>query len=267
VSEALKNDIERRFRALQNLRSLFPSEDLDKTEKVHGSMNELISSEYEPYFCGNAALHILSRCQRCGRCCRDEAAIALSPEDCRRIARHLGISLKRFMKEYTRAHSLKDPSIGNARMARKTENESCVFYDPRLPGCAVQEVKPQVCSAAYYLSKMNLLLCDESRSFSSFPKCPADIKLRSELEEYAVRLRQDPDAINNLVLAFKSDQPDIRWFKTLLRLKGMEIYFGRKTGDALGRKLGLARLPNNDELTDACFLYAVVVLDSNGRDS
>ena len=69
-------------------------------------MDELISPEFEPYFLANAALHLLVVCERCGRCCLEEKGIAVSIEDCRRIARHLGLSLKSFMRDYTRPHDL-----------------------------------------------------------------------------------------------------------------------------------------------------------------
>jgi Fe-S-cluster containining protein len=266
VNDNLRADIERRLTTLQRLYDPVLVGRLDELERAKAGMDELISEEYEPYFSGNAALHLLSHCQRCGHCC-DELAIALSLEDSRRIAQHLGVSLKRFMIEYTRPHTLKGPQIGNARIIKKKEDKSCVFYDPGLPGCTINEAKPQVCCAAYYLTKMNLLLCDQNHRFSSFPNCPADSKLRCELEEYTAMLSQDPEAMSELVKAFSSDQPEIRLFRFLLRLKGMEIYFGKETAKTLGRKSGMKRLPSNEELNDASFLYAVLLLINEKAES
>jgi Fe-S-cluster containining protein len=257
MNDDLRADMKRRFMTLRHLWDLMPSSDLSEVEQSYAKMNELISNEYEPYFSGNAALHILAQCQRCGQCCRNEAAFALSLEDSRRIARHLQISLKKFMIEYTQPHALKDPQIGNARMAKRNSDLSCIFYDPSLPGCTVQEVKPQVCSAAYYLTKMNLLLCDQNHRFSSFPRCPADSKLRSELQAYAALLSQDPEAMDQAVQAFRSDRPEIRLFRFLLRLKGMEIYFGKETAEGLRQAANLKRLAKIDELSEVAFLYAV----------
>ncbi|NPV62243.1 MAG: YkgJ family cysteine cluster protein [Methanotrichaceae archaeon] len=253
-------DLKRRFMTLQRLWDLKPGNDLAELEQAEAKMNDLISEEYEPYFSGNAALHILSRCQRCGLCCRNEAAVALSSEDSRRIARRLGLGLKKFMIEYTRPHALKDPQIGSARMVKRKSDQSCIFYDPSLPGCTVQEAKPQVCRAAYYLTKMNLLLCDQNHRFSSFPSCPADLKLRSELQDYVALLSPDPEAMDQVVQSFSSDRPEIRLFRSLLRLKGMEIYFGKETAEELRRAANLKRLPHKDELNEVAFLYAAALL-------
>lgn len=247
------------LRALQNL---LPQEGLDQLESVMEEMNELISEKYEPYFCGNAALHLLSACQRCGRCCRDETSIAVSIDDCRKMAKHLGMSQKKFMIEYTMPHMLQGQNVGFARLIRKAEGGHCPFYDSRLPGCGIHKFKPQVCSAAFYLSKMNLLLCRDNDRFSIFPSCPSDRDLRSRIEEFGKKVREDPDAIGDLVRTFQSDLPEIRLFHFLLRLKGMEIYFGREKTASLAHKLGLKRMPEDEELRSAAFLYAVVLLEA-----
>ena len=76
-----------------------PEGGLKNLDRVKEEMDELISPEFEPYFSANAALHLLAECERCGRCCLEENAIAASIDDCRRIARHLGLSLKRLMMD------------------------------------------------------------------------------------------------------------------------------------------------------------------------
>ena len=138
-------EIEVALEAMKDLYRLLPPGGLKDRERVVRDMEEMISRDYEPYFSGNAALHLLAECQRCGRCCREEKSIAVSIEDCRRIARHLGLSQKRFMMEYTRPHSLKSAAVGSARLLCKEEGEPCPFYDPLLPGC--RSIKPSPRSA------------------------------------------------------------------------------------------------------------------------
>jgi Fe-S-cluster containining protein len=190
-----------------------------------------------------------------------QMTVAISFQDCRRIAKHKGLTLKRFLKEYTLPHELDSKVVENARMIRKVENEPCPFYDSNLPGCSIQSVKPQVCSAALYLTKMNLILCRENHNFSTFPNCPEDIDLRSRIKDFAIRLEENQEMkemLKRLLDSSSSSQVDL--FRHLLRLKGLEIYFGKDTALPLAQKLGLKRLPNDEELKSLAFLYAATLL-------
>ncbi len=255
----LKADIDARLATLQALQDLVSASEV-RLEKASEEMDELISPSYEPYFCGNASLYLLSSCKRCGRCCRDETSIAVTIDDCRRIAKHLGMSLKRFNIEYTVPHTLSSRDVGSSRLIRKAEGLHCPFYDSHLPGCGIHQVKPQVCSAALYLSKMNLLLCKENRRFSTFPFCPSDAALRAKIMDFREKIRSDPVGVSKLSVIFNSSLPEIQLFLLLLRLKGMEIYFGRDNVVLLSRKMGLKRLPDDEELKPAAFLYAVLLV-------
>lgn len=261
----LRDEIDSMRETLSALQDLLPASGLSQLDTVKEEMNELISEKYEPYFCGNAALHLLSSCQRCGRCCRDERTVAVSIEDCKKIAKHLGLSLKRFNIEYTRPHALKGENIGNARMIRKADGEHCPFYDASLSGCGVHSVKPQVCSAAFYLSKMNLLLCKENGMFSTFKECPSDRELRARIKKLGTEIGNDSEAKGELERFFRSDLPEVQLFRLLLRLKGMEIYFGREKAVHLARKLGLKRMPSDEELRPTALLYAVTLLETEKR--
>lgn len=265
VDEELRNEIARRLGTLSSLTDLVPATGLKQPDKVEAQMKERISEDYDPYFCGNAALYISATCQRCGECCRDANAIAISIDDCRRIARHLGLSQKKFIMVHTRPHMLDGRAVGTARMVHKAEGDHCPFYNPDLPGCSVHQVKPQVCNAAFYLSKMNLLLCKENLRFSTFPQCPSDRMLRARIEEFIRRLRDDPEAKAMLKTAFESPRPEVRLFHLLLRLKGMEKYFGRDISERMARSLGLKMVPRDEELEPAAFLYAVMLLEIEKR--
>jgi Fe-S-cluster containining protein len=277
LKEELKQRIRKAQEAMQSLQATLPSAGPEPQETVAEAMNELISQDYEPYFSGNAARHLASRCHRCSWCCREEQTVAISFQDCRRIAKHKGMSLKRFLKDYTLPHELKGEAVGNARMIRKAIGEPCPFYDANLPGCSIQSVKPQVCSAALYLSKMNLLLCEENHKFSTFSNCPADVELRARIADFISMLeeeqKQDPTAKEtldglhaNLLADLFQSSPHADFFRFLLRLKGMEIYFGRDTALPLAQKMGLKRLPEDKELKQLAFLFAAMLLEKEASE-
>jgi len=257
-----REEIDRGINAMQALSKLVPKGGLKEPEKAAREMDELISPEFEPYFSANAALHLLVVCERCGRCCLEEKGIAVSIDDCRRIARHQGLSLKRFMIDYTRPHDLLGELVGSARMLGKKEGEACPFFDSSLPGCRIYSVKPQVCTAALYLSKMNLLTCEEQQKIETFPICSADEKLRARITDFALRLDEDAKDKSELDGLFASNRPEVELFRLLLRLKGMEIYFGRERAALLARRMGLAKVPGDEEMKGAALLYAIRFMGS-----
>jgi len=256
----LSEEIDRGIKAMQALKDLVPNGGLRNMDRVVAEMDEMISSEFEPYLLANTALHLLFVCERCGHCCREEKIIAVCIEDCRRIARHLGVSLKRFMKDYTRPHELKGELVGSARMLKKAPFESCPFYDPALPGCRIHSAKPQVCIAALYLSKMNLLICEEMKKINDFPICPADGNLRARIAELASSIKDDPEAKKQLDQLFDESRHEVELFLHLLRLKGMQIYFGVEMAAKLARKLGLEKVPEDEALREIGLLYAAKML-------
>jgi len=252
----MMEEVELGSAAMKHLCRLLPPGGLRDRDRVEREMDDMISPEYEPYFSANAALHLLAACQRCGRCCREEKRIAVSIEDCRRIARHLGLSQKSFMMEYTRPHALKGAAVGSARMLKKAEGEACPFFDSILSGCRVHPVKPQVCRAALHLSKMNLLLCEEQKKIGAMPDCPADALLRESLSQFRRKLERTAGARQELEALFSSHKPEVELFRLLLRLKGLEIYFGGEMAARLARRLGLKRMPEEEELREGAQLYA-----------
>ncbi len=254
-----REEIDRGIRAMLALQRLVPEGGLKNLERVREEMDELISPEFEPYFSANAALHLLVVCERCGRCCLEERGIAVSIDDCRRIARHLGLSLKKFMMDYTRPHYLLGELVGSARMLGKKEGEPCPFFDSSLPGCRIYSVKPQVCTAALYLSKMNLLTCEEQQMIVTFPICSADEKLRARIANYSLQFDEEAGARSELEGLFASARPEVELFRLLLHLKGMEIYFGREKAALLARRLGLAGVPEDEVMRRAGFLYAATI--------
>ncbi|OPY51108.1 MAG: Flagellin N-methylase [Methanosaeta sp. PtaU1.Bin112] len=256
----MSEEIDQGIRAMQALKNLVPDGGLKNLERVRAEMDEMISPEFEPYFLANTALHLLFVCERCGRCCQEEKGIAVSIEDCRKIARHLNITLKRFMKDYTRPHDLKGEIVGPARMLGKKEGDPCPFYDCSLPGCRIHSAKPQVCKAALYLSKMNLLICEEQKKINSFPICSADGKLRSRIAQLASSIKDDLKAKKQLDRLFDGAMEEAQLLLFLLRLKGMEIYFGEEKAAQLARRSGLGRVPEDYAMREIGLLYAARLL-------
>jgi len=147
-------------------------------------------------------------------------------------------------------------------MLKKEKDLPCPFYDSHIPGCSIHEVKPQVCSAAFYLSKMNLLLCKENKCFSIFPNCPADIAMRKQLSAWKSCLKKDATDFQFPKHPVGSSTDDDMCL-ILLRLKGMEIYFGKDMAARLARKAGLPKTPSDDEIMPiAClFLLRLLMVD------
>jgi hypothetical protein len=145
-------------------------------------------------------------------------------------------------------------------MLGKKEGESCPFFDCNLPGCRIHSVKPQVCVAALYLSKMNLLICEEQKKINDFPICSADKKLRARIADFKSRLDEDAKAKSELERLFDCAKPEVELFLLLLRLKGMEIYFGNEKATLLARRLGLARVPVDEAMGWAVFLFLAGLL-------
>ncbi len=58
---------------------------------------------------------------------------------------------------------------------------------------------------------------------------------------------------------FFSPGPEVDLFMLLLRLKGLEFYFGGDRAERLARRLGLPRLAQEDELQEGAMLYAAAL--------
>lgn len=78
-------------------------------------------------------------CRRCGECCRWEGDVRLLQEEIAVIAGFLGLSVDRFIDEYTRlAHDRKCLSLIESGQGY------CIFLEEGI-GCRINEVKPRQC--------------------------------------------------------------------------------------------------------------------------
>jgi Fe-S-cluster containining protein len=84
-------------------------------------------------------------CRTCANCCR-VATTQVNDRDCERLARHLGIKLKEFQRDYT------TETDEEGRILKRGEN-GCVFLDGNL--CSVYEARPQTCEFFPHLVKGN----------------------------------------------------------------------------------------------------------------
>jgi len=84
-------------------------------------------------------------CLRCGRCCTGDGYVNLDDDECEKIADFLGISLERFLEDYTHREE------GYARWLIDGEGEDkpCIFLlrdADGLASCRIQgDAKPRQC--------------------------------------------------------------------------------------------------------------------------
>lgn len=74
-------------------------------------------------------------CRLCGDCCKGYGGTYLSESDIPKIARYLGISVTRLVREYTQLS-------GERRLIAQAANGYCAFWD-RV--CTIHPVKPRMC--------------------------------------------------------------------------------------------------------------------------
>lgn len=84
-------------------------------------------------------------CTTCANCCR-VATTQINDRDTQRLARHLGVSVERFLADYT----VESPEEG---LILKRTEQGCVFLDGTL--CSVYDARPGTCELFPHLVKGN----------------------------------------------------------------------------------------------------------------
>ena len=76
-------------------------------------------------------------CKKCGACCvmPEDTVVYASETEYKKIARHLNMSFKQFLKKYTRADE-------GYIVLKPGRHGSCIFYDK---GCSIYRVRPIQC--------------------------------------------------------------------------------------------------------------------------
>jgi Fe-S-cluster containining protein len=77
----------------------------------------------------------LFSCQRCGNCCKGYGGTYLTEPEIDTICRYLGLSRKRFIKDYCQIS-------GNKPLVAQGKDGYCIFWDQL---CTIHPVKPQFC--------------------------------------------------------------------------------------------------------------------------
>lgn len=75
-------------------------------------------------------------CQRCGNCCRGDGFVRVTPEEIRKIAEFLDISVQECCNKYIM-------QVSDGYWLKDKPNKDCVFLEDNL--CAIHPVKPKQC--------------------------------------------------------------------------------------------------------------------------
>lgn len=137
---------------------------IQKLKKLQAfEVNELINTQHEIAFS-----HI--NCLDCANCCKTTPAL-LQNEDINRIAKHLKISIKQFLQEYT----TKDED--NDIVFKKTP---CVFLNNDNT-CSIYAVRPYACKDYPHTHQKNQLKIIKITE-NNIPICPAVAEIFKQLE-------------------------------------------------------------------------------------
>ena len=128
-------------------------------------------------------------CRRCGNCCtmlNDGAPVYV--RDVKRIARHLGLSVYRFLRRYCRI-AFREVYFDEGPLVIPMIF-TCVFYSNHSKACSIHDVKPNLCLLAPFISllihseKMIAGLEEHCEGFGFGPEVSrAEIEKRLKLEE------------------------------------------------------------------------------------
>jgi Fe-S-cluster containining protein len=85
-------------------------------------------------------------CTQCANCCR-VATVRLSDRDIERLAKHLSVTRKQFLEEYTAT------SDDEGRILRRTDAAGCIFLEGNT--CTVYDARPDTCSRFPHIVRGN----------------------------------------------------------------------------------------------------------------
>ncbi len=83
---------------------------------------------------------VFYRCQRCTNCCEWPGEVVVSDAEIQRMAEHLGLSVYRFIAEFTELRR----NRSGLTLAEKEGGHTCVLLEGR--ECRVHPVKPDQCA-------------------------------------------------------------------------------------------------------------------------
>lgn len=123
------------------------------------------------------------KCERCGNCCKGDGAVRIGPAEADRMARHLGLPRRKFLKQYARQITPEQWWLIN----HDNEELWCIFLvrdAEGLYGCQVNEAKPDQCRSfpAKWRNSDSLRTCAGLRALTA--------KLRAREEARAASLAE-----------------------------------------------------------------------------
>ena len=81
-------------------------------------------------------------CSRCpGFCCNYEL-ISITARDLARLAKHLGLTVKKAEARYTK---VLDGEVGLRHRKDRIYRSTCIFFDQKARRCSVHEARPKTC--------------------------------------------------------------------------------------------------------------------------
>ena len=83
-------------------------------------------------------------CDQCGKCCKNQEDLMMSPCDIYRMAKSLDITMEEWIDLYGRIHVGTDSRLPIVRIKLIGEENRCPFLKKNL--CSIQDSKPDVCA-------------------------------------------------------------------------------------------------------------------------
>ncbi len=207
------------------------------------------------------AKQILIRCKHCGECCRYCNPISLDDEECKVIARHLGMSDHSFKESYIDVlqNPKKDGFKEGDLAIKKNREMHCPFYDIEI-GCSIYEVRPSACRIFPYLQKEVIDESVHNRRMICFCNCPASMELDNKIKTLSLRLRSH----TGVYIYAKSKVNDLDGMLIYILnvfMSGMENNDGPSVARFWLGNLGMDRLATNEELDRLSLLVCGVFID------
>jgi len=126
-------------------------------------------------------------CKICGACCKGEGSVFLYPEDLKKIAKNLSMTIQETIDKYTEYVMMETIEKSGSYsylpfLVLKKVKGSCVFSNSNL--CEIHKFKPFQCLHTPFVSEF---FSDESWRKQLMVECPALGKMKeNEFAEYSV---------------------------------------------------------------------------------
>ncbi len=212
------------------------------------------------------ARQILIRCKQCGECCRYCNPISIDEDECKAIARHLGISDHGFKERYIDVlWNQKEDGFKEGDMSiKKNTGTHCPFFDKEI-GCSIYEVRPAACRIFPYLQKDVIDESVRNRRMICFSNCPASMELDSEIKAMSLCLRSHPDVY--IYAKSKVENLDFMLIYILnVFMRGMDNSDGPSVACFWLDDLGMDRIATDDELDRLSMLVCGVFIEFTIKD-